>query len=154
VRRREYLDPGANARIEAMPNLVDQVVRADEQDRDIRIGADRLRSAVYHDGGSIIPAEEVNGDPRAARPQRPRLYSAGPIRGSRRHPRFAAQTSTIWRPLYVPQTAQTACGSFGERHCGQATVATTVAFQFARRDRVLLRDILRLGTATVAVSSS
>jgi hypothetical protein len=44
---------------------------------------------------------------------------------------------------------QTACGSFGERHCGQATVATGVAFHCARRDRVLLRDILRLGTATV-----
>jgi hypothetical protein len=34
-------------------------------------------------------------------------------------------------------------------HWGQATVFTAVAFQLARRDRVLLRDILRLGTATV-----
>ena len=54
-----------------------------------------------------------------------------------------------WRPLYVPQTLQTACGSFGDRHCGHATVATGVAFHCARRDLVLLRDILRLGTATV-----
>ncbi|CCH16529.1 hypothetical protein MILUP08_41443 [Micromonospora lupini str. Lupac 08] len=49
----------------------------------------------------------------------------------------------------MPQTEQAACGSFGDLHCGHATVATTVAFQFARRDRVLLRDILRFGTATV-----
>ena len=44
------------------------------------------------------------------------------------------------------------CGNFGERHCGQATVATGVAFHCDRRERVLLRDILRLGTATVASS--
>jgi hypothetical protein len=50
--------------------------------------------------------------------------------------------------LYVPQTLHTVCGSFGDRHCGQATVATGVAFHCARRDRVLLRDVLRLGTAT------
>ena len=53
-----------------------------------------------------------------------------------------------WRPLYVPQTWHAACGSFGDLHCGQAMVCTTVAFQCARRDRVLLRDILRFGTAT------
>ncbi len=58
-----------------------------------------------------------------------------------------------WRPLYVPQTEHAACGSFGDLHCGQATVATAVAFQLARRDRVLLRDILRLGTATATFSS-
>lgn len=58
-----------------------------------------------------------------------------------------------WRPLYVPQTVHAVCGSFGDLHCGQATVATTVAFQLARRDRVLLRDILRLGTATASYSS-
>jgi hypothetical protein len=51
--------------------------------------------------------------------------------------------------LYVPQTEHAACGSFGERHCGHATVATAVAFHCARRDRVLLRDIFRFGTATV-----
>jgi len=40
------------------------------------------------------------------------------------------------------------CGSLGSRHCGQRTSAGAVAFHFARRDLVLLRDILRLGTAT------
>ena len=49
----------------------------------------------------------------------------------------------------MPQTVHAACGSFGERHCGHATVATAVAFHWARRDRVLLRDIFRFGTATV-----
>ena len=32
--------------------------------------------------------------------------------------------------------------------CGHATVATALVFHCARRERVLLRDILRLGTAT------
>ena len=58
-----------------------------------------------------------------------------------------------WRPLYVPQTPQAACGSFGDRHCGQGTVATAVVFHCARRDRVLLRDILRFGTATAGYPS-
>jgi hypothetical protein len=58
-----------------------------------------------------------------------------------------------WRPLYVPQTAHALWGSFGDLHCGHSCVATTVAFQLARRDRVLLRDILRLGTATATYSS-
>ena len=58
-----------------------------------------------------------------------------------------------WRPLYMPQTEQAAWGSFGERHCGQATVWTGFAFHWARRERVLLRDILRLGTATSALLS-
>jgi hypothetical protein len=58
-----------------------------------------------------------------------------------------------WRPLYVPHTVQAACGSFGDLHCGHATVATRVDFHWARRDRVLLRDTLRLGTATTVYSS-
>ena len=53
-----------------------------------------------------------------------------------------------WRPLYVPQTEQAAWGSFGERHCGHGCVCTATAFHWLRRDRVLLRDIFRLGTAT------
>src|SRR5690606_327513 len=57
------------------------------------------------------------------------------------------------RPLYVPHTWQTACGSFCSRHCGQGSVRTGRVFHCARRDRVLLRDILRLGTATVLYSS-
>jgi hypothetical protein len=50
--------------------------------------------------------------------------------------------------LYVPQTVHAAWGSLGERHCGHGTVATARAFHWDRRERVLLRDILRLGTAT------
>jgi hypothetical protein len=55
--------------------------------------------------------------------------------------------------LYVPQTEQAAWGSFGDLHCGHGWVTTAVAFHWARRDRVLLRDILRFGTATVSYSS-
>ena len=48
----------------------------------------------------------------------------------------------------MPQVGHAVCGSLGSRHCGQRTSAGAVAFHFARRDLVLLRDILRLGTAT------
>lgn len=58
-----------------------------------------------------------------------------------------------WRPWYVPQTWQTACGNFGDRHCGHGAVGTGRVFHCARRDRVLLRDILRFGTATGSYSS-
>jgi hypothetical protein len=51
----------------------------------------------------------------------------------------------------VPQVGQATCGSLGSWHCGQLTSVGAVAFQFERRDRVLLRDILRLGTATSAL---
>ncbi len=40
------------------------------------------------------------------------------------------------------------CGWVGALHCGHVVVATTVAFQLARRERVLERDIFRFGTAT------
>lgn len=50
--------------------------------------------------------------------------------------------------MYVPQTLQAACGNLADLHCGQATVATALTFHCARRERVLLRDILRFGTAT------
>ena len=53
-----------------------------------------------------------------------------------------------WRPLYVPQTEHAAWGSLGERHWGHGWVATAAVFHWDRRDRVLLRDILRFGTAT------
>ncbi|WP_446220874.1 hypothetical protein [Micromonospora sp. IBHARD004] len=33
----------------------------------VRIGAHGPQSAVNHDGGGVVPAEEVNGDPRGAR---------------------------------------------------------------------------------------
>jgi hypothetical protein len=60
----------------------------------------------------------------------------------------------IWRPLYVPHTVHAACGSFGEWHWGHATVATGVVFHCERRERVLLRDILRLGTAIAVTPRS
>ena len=46
------------------------------------------------------------------------------------------------------------CASLGSRHCGQRTSAGADAFHWARRDLVLLRDILRLGTATSVLLSS
>ena len=53
-----------------------------------------------------------------------------------------------WRLLYVPHVGHAVCGSLGERQLGQAISCGAVAFHCARRDLVLLRDILRLGTAT------
>ncbi len=55
------------------------------------------------------------------------------------------------RLLYVPQVGHAVCGSLGSRHCGQVTSTGAAAFHLARRDLVLLRDILRLGTATSAL---
>src|SRR5215469_18030845 len=40
------------------------------------------------------------------------------------------------------------CGSLGSRQLGQAMSWGAVAFHWARRDLVLLRDIFRFGTAT------
>jgi hypothetical protein len=56
-----------------------------------------------------------------------------------------------WRRRYVPHVGQATWGSLGSWHCGQLTSVGAVVFQFERRDRVLLRDILRLGTATSAL---
>ena len=42
------------------------VARADEEQVKVGIGAAGAQSAVNHDGGSIVPAEEVDGDPRGA----------------------------------------------------------------------------------------
>jgi hypothetical protein len=53
----------------------------------------------------------------------------------------------------VPQVGQAACGSFGLWHCGQLTSVGAFAFHCARRERVLLRDIRRFGTATSALLS-
>jgi hypothetical protein len=52
---------------------------------------------------------------------------------------------------YVPQTLQTVCGSFGRRQArfSQRTSVGADVFHCDRRDRVLLRDIRRFGTATV-----
>jgi hypothetical protein len=48
----------------------------------------------------------------------------------------------------VPHDGQATCGCFSSRHCGHALSVVAVVFQFARRDRVLERDIFRFGTAT------
>ena len=56
-----------------------------------------------------------------------------------------------WRRRYVPHVGQATCGSLRSWHCGQSTSAGALVFQFERRDLVLLRDILRLGTATSAL---
>jgi hypothetical protein len=53
-----------------------------------------------------------------------------------------------WRLLYWPQVGQAVCGSLGSRQFGHAMSWGAVAFHCARRDLVLLRDILRFGTAT------
>ena len=53
----------------------------------------------------------------------------------------------------MPQVGQAACGSFGLWHCGQATSVGADVFHCERRERVLLRDIRRLGTATSALLS-
>ena len=52
---------------------------------------------------------------------------------------------------YVPQWAHAVCGSFGLRQArfSQRTSVGAEVFHRARRDRVLLRDIRRFGTATV-----
>ena len=42
-------------------------MRADEKEVEGRIVLEGAQSAVNHDGGSVVPAEEVDGDPRGAR---------------------------------------------------------------------------------------
>lgn len=48
-------------------HLVGDVRWTDEQQVKIGISAAGAQSAVNHDGGCPVPAEEVNGDPRDAR---------------------------------------------------------------------------------------
>ena len=40
------------------------------------------------------------------------------------------------------------CGCLGAEHCGHEVSVVAVVFQFARRERVLERDVFRFGTAT------
>ena len=53
----------------------------------------------------------------------------------------------------MPQVGQATCGNLGSRHCGQLTSVGAVVRHCERRDLVLLRDILRFGTATSALLS-
>src|ERR1700749_3027728 len=58
-----------------------------------------------------------------------------------------------WRRRYRPTVGHATCGSLGSWHCGQLTSVGALVFHCERRERVLLRDILRLGTATSALLS-
>jgi hypothetical protein len=60
---------------------------------------------------------------------------------------------STWRRRYVPHVGQATCGSLGSWHCGQLTSVGAADFHCERRERVLLRDILRFGTATSALLS-
>ena len=65
-----------------------------------------------------------------------------------------AQASRTWRRAprgpYWPHDGHAVCCRWASRQAGfaQVTVGTTEAFHCARRERVLLRDIFRFGTAT------
>ncbi|GIF18611.1 hypothetical protein Ate02nite_13410 [Paractinoplanes tereljensis] len=54
-------------RIDGSKNRVGCLRRADEQQVKGRIVLEGAQSAVNHDGGSMVPAEEVDGDPRGRR---------------------------------------------------------------------------------------
>ena len=54
-------------RVEGGENRAGGFYRADEEKLEGRIGLAGAQSAVNHDGGSMVPAEEVDGDPRDAR---------------------------------------------------------------------------------------
>ena len=84
VLRGQHIDPVANDRVEATPDLVGHRPGADEEEREVRIRLQSQQSAVYHDGGGAIPAEEVNGDPRAPGQSRDFLRTtrtSGELRG-------------------------------------------------------------------------
>jgi len=59
-----------------------------------------------------------------------------------------------WQLWYQPQVGQTTCGSFACLHRLQVEYAGSDAFHCERRERVLLRDIRRFGTATAQSSRS
>ncbi|GAA2604015.1 hypothetical protein GCM10010399_38720 [Dactylosporangium fulvum] len=56
---------------ERADDLVRRCLRPDEDEVEVWIGAACTQSAVNHDGGSPIPAEEVDGDPRDAGRENP-----------------------------------------------------------------------------------
>jgi hypothetical protein len=51
---------------ERAKDLVGRLTRPYEEKMQVWVGAARAQSAVNHDGGSTVPAEEVDGDPRGA----------------------------------------------------------------------------------------
>lgn len=59
----DALAVGAGKRSE---DLVGDRLGPDEEKVELRVGTAGAQSAVNHDGGSMVPAEEVDGDPRDA----------------------------------------------------------------------------------------
>ena len=57
--------------------------------------------------------------------------------------------SRYTRPRKVPQDGQAMCGNASEPQFGQVTVCTADAFQLARRECVLAREVLYLGSAII-----
>ena len=49
----------------------------------------------------------------------------------------------------MPQVGHAVCGRCGERQRSHVAIVIGAAFHCARRERVLLRDIRRFGTATI-----
>ena len=90
--------------------------------------------------GIDVDAEPIGEDGRVSR-----------RRGARPHRR---QTASTCLPSYCPQFEQAVCGSLGwpQARFGQVTSVGALVFQCDRRERVLLREVLRLGTATVIYS--
>ncbi|GAA0538824.1 hypothetical protein GCM10010172_20020 [Paractinoplanes ferrugineus] len=64
---RERAQPVTLSRIDGSDHRVGDIDRADEQQVKGRVGLEGTKSAVNHDGGSLVPAEEVDGDPRGHR---------------------------------------------------------------------------------------
>ncbi|GAA1758048.1 hypothetical protein GCM10009681_31610 [Luedemannella helvata] len=64
----ENLHPLAGGGVEGSRHLVGHPAGADEKELKFRIGLAGSQSAVNHDGGGIVPAEEVDGDPRPGSP--------------------------------------------------------------------------------------
>src|SRR5262249_5318369 len=105
---------------------------------------------------SSVPALGASGTAAPSSPDIPITLPSFPrSRAPATRPDDAGQEGLItWRRLYVPQVGHAVCGSLGSRHCGQVMSCGAVVFHWARRDLVLLRDILRLGTATSALLPS
>jgi hypothetical protein len=57
-------EPAVPGRRQGSQQLAGDRWGADSDEAEVGIGIERSQSAVYHDGGGIIPAEEVDGDPR------------------------------------------------------------------------------------------
>jgi len=99
-----------------------------------------VREGTLEQLGIDIDAEPISEDGRVGR----RL-------GARPHRR---QTASTCLPSYCPQFEQAVCGSFNwpQARFGHGTNVGALVFQCDRRERVLLREVLRLGTATVIYS--